>query len=364
MAKPLELYRTAEAVRAGHPDKLCDWIADALLDRCRRLNPDGKYAFEVMGTGYHFIVGGEATGGTDAISTDQIEAIIAGRLISLGYPARGIVVENLIQPQSEEIRGKVDAEKENAGAGDMGIVYGYAEAGSYSLLPPCYALATRFMHDIDLKAEGWGIGVNADGKCMVSTFGGSLAEVQMALQADAEADPEEIRGKVIEEIIAPACEEMGYSYEKYRFDLDCKGFTLGGTWADTGLTGRKIQNDAYGTCASNGGGAFSGKDMTKVDRSGAYYNRWLAKKLIEEVPGLERAQVCSTWVLGSPTPLSVTVDQYGAKEKSEEISRVVAKYSMDLPHIIDRFTPVSFADFANYGAFTPWHDQKAPWEEA
>ena len=354
--KPLPIFRSSEAVRRGHPDKLCDYLADSLLDKTPR---GTKCAFEVMATGNTVVVGGEM-GETDPklFSGSTIESA-AFRAFA---PACAHVV-NIVQAQSEEIAGKVDAMKNNPAAGDMGLTYGYAEAGTYSLLPPSYEMATRFMHDIDANYRSWDLGVLADGKCIVSSRGGSLCRVVMALQAEKGADPEAIKRRVELDVINPACQEMGYDYTDYQFILDCEGFVKGGIEADTGLTGRKIQNDSYGTLALNGGGSFSGKDMTKVDRSGAYYARFLARKIIQRVAKVDRCEVALDWQLGGYSPHSIVINTFGSGADKEAWD-AIGEEIMFLPEIISRFTPKSFADYSNYGHFTHMPDRPLqPWEQ-
>lgn len=357
------IIQSAEAVRAGHPDKICDFLADEVLDRYIELDPDSRVAVEVMGTGNQFIFGGEVCSRGQVTDT-ELQNMVKNIMEHFDYPPDDICVTNLIQPQSVEINGKVG----NFGisAGDMGITYGYAENDTDSMLPPCYEIATNLMYVLDRDYKNWDLGILADGKCIVTTYGNQIMKIVMAVQAEADADKSEIYRFIEQEVIDPIVQHGGYTYAKdYRFVLDCDNFTIGGTIADTGLTGRKIQNDTYGTNALNGGGSFSGKDMTKVDRSGAYYARWLALRLCTE--GIcKRCQIMLNWQLGQPTFTDIVVNDFNTcKDKDAMVKALERDGGMSLTDIIKTFSPSSFSQITNYGHFTDCHegDPSMPWEE-
>ena len=277
---------TAESVRAGHPDKFCDQVADAILDAHLRLDPNARVAVEVFATAGKIVVGGEIT------SKAEVDGrrIVAGVINRISYtmsdlcgdPHELLELEVCLHEQSKDISAAVG--KTELGAGDQGIMVGYATNETEEYLPLPVVLAHRICKRLDeLKPENPWMG--ADGKAQVTVayendVPVAVTAVVVSLQHDAEMDRKGIRRFVGKEVLGKVLPRELLK-EDTRILINPSGkFALGGPAADTGLTGRKLAVDQYGPVAHIGGGALSGKDPTKVDRSGAYAARWVAKNIV------------------------------------------------------------------------------------
>ena len=283
---------TAESVRAGHPDKFCDQVADAILDAHLRQDPNARVAVEVFATAGKIVVGGEITSKAK-VSYDKI---VAGVINRIGYTmsdlcgdSHGLLeLEVCLHEQSPDISAAVgksmlDAGK-TLGAGDQGIMVGYATNETEEYLPLPVVLAHRICKRLDeLKPQTTWLG--ADGKAQVTVayendVPVAVTAVVVSLQHDAEIDHKSIRRFIGKEVLGKVLPRELLK-EDTRILINPSGkFVLGGPVADTGLTGRKLAVDQYGPVAHIGGGALSGKDPTKVDRSGAYAARWVAKNIV------------------------------------------------------------------------------------
>ena len=283
---------TAESVRAGHPDKFCDQVADAILDAHLRQDPNARVAVEVFATAGKIIVGGEVT----SKATVSYDKIVAGVINRIGYTmsdlcgdSHGLLeLEVCFHEQSPDISAAVDKTElgagETLGAGDQGIMVGYATNETEEYLPLPVVLAHRICKRLDeLKPENPWMG--ADGKAQVTVayendVPVAVTAVVVSLQHNAEIDHKGIRRFIGKEVLGKVLPRELLK-EDTRILINPSGkFALGGPAADTGLTGRKLAVDQYGPVAHIGGGALSGKDPTKVDRSGAYAARWVAKNLV------------------------------------------------------------------------------------
>ena len=277
---------TAESVRAGHPDKFCDQVADAILDAHLRQDPNARVAVEVFATAGKIVVGGEVTSKAEV----DCSRIVADTIDRIGYamgdlcedPYDQMELEIRIHDQSPDISAAVGAA--NLGAGDQGIVVGYATNETDEYLPLPVVLAHRICKRLDeLKPENPWMG--ADGKAQVTVayendVPVAVTAVVVSLQHNAEIDHKGIRRFIGKEVLGKVLPRELLK-EDTRILINPSGkFALGGPAADTGLTGRKLAVDQYGPVAHIGGGALSGKDPTKVDRSGAYAARWVAKNLV------------------------------------------------------------------------------------
>ena len=353
---------TAESVTEGHPDKLCDTIADAVLDACLLGDPDSRVACEVLATAGKITVAGEIT----TKSMPDIPHIVCKTIRQIGYSGN-YEVEVDIHDQSPDIAGAVNGENEIT-AGDQGIVYGYACRETPQLLPLPVVLAHRITLGLTEARRNhlleW---LKPDGKAQVSVEYEDdkpvrVSTVVVSTQHEPEVSQKELREAVYPLILVPA---LG----KY-LDLNTEvlinpsgSFVLGGFEADTGLTGRKLMVDTYGGIVPHGGGALSGKDCTKVDRSGAYMARYLAKNIV--AAGLaEKCTVSMAYAIGKAEPLYVQVDTHGTGVYPDAVLEEAVKLIFDLTptgmaNTLQLMEPI-YQKYCNYGHFT---HQSAPWEQ-
>ena len=284
--------KTCESVTEGHPDKVCDQIADAILDAYLQRDPSSRVAVETFGSHGALMIGGEVT------STEEIDlAAIAKRVYrDIGYDDEIEVFTN-IEEQSPDIARGVDT----GGAGDQGIMYGYATSETPEYLPRPVVLAHKLAWGLtDLRRNhqefSW---LRPDGKTQVTMVGPNVTAVVVSAQHSPDITIEEIRRLVLERLIAPIIGDLGNA----AVHINPTGsFVSGGFMADTGLTGRKIMVDTYGGLMPHGGGAFSGKDPSKVDRSAAYMARYAAKNIVAN--GLAKNCLVSVaYAIGKESPV-------------------------------------------------------------
>ena len=300
---------TAESVTSGHPDKLADLIADSILDECLRQDENSHVACEVMLAHNKCFLGGEIT--TKA-KVDYIQ--IAKEVISeVGYDAEAIEYESRIHEQSSDINGAVS--KDEQGAGDQGIVYGYAIKETSNYMPLPITLANRLIRRLEeCRKKKYIHGLLPDGKSQVSLeyFDDDqvdIVSVVVSAQHTEDNDIEELRKEIKTLVIDYVFDD--YDLTNAEIHINPSGrFVIGGFVADTGLTGRKIIVDTYGGRAHHGGGAFSGKDASKVDRSGAYFARYIAKNIIAANLA-DECEVTLSYAIGVPLPTSVDVNTFG-----------------------------------------------------
>ena len=354
---------TAESVTEGHPDKLCDTIADAVVDACLEHDPTAHVACEVMATAGKIIVAGEIT----AARLPDIPAVICRAVREAGYGGSDYEVEVITHEQSPDIAGAVNNGAET-GAGDQGIVYGYACDETPELLPLPVVLAHKLTRLLTQARKLHTIpSLKPDGKAQVSVeyqFGvpKRVSAVVVSCQHEDGVELAELRHAVMRHIIQPAFQDFPLDAETEILINPSGRFVEGGFEADTGLTGRKLMVDTYGGLAPHGGGALSGKDGTKVDRSGAYMARYIAKNIV--AAGLaERCTVSLAYAIGKAKPVMVEVDAHGTGKYSdtalEQAIRTVCKLTPN--GMIDTLgldKPI-FRKFCNYGHFT---HADAPWE--
>ena len=311
-------FYSAESVTAGHPDKLCDQIADTVLDGCLALDRNARVACEVLATQGHIILAGEIS---TAVMPD-LGKLTREALENAGYNPKDFEIKSLIHPQSPDIEAAVndplDAESDpNAiGAGDQCVVVGYATDETPEMLPLPVVLAHRLTSRLTwacINDEQKRLG--PDGKAMAvveyeDDIPVKVAKIVLSFQHAPEVDPTDLTELIWQNVILSALKGMPYD-DSLELILNPGGhFVLGGPDADTGLTGRKLAVDAYGPFVPTGGGAFSGKDPTKLDRSGAYMARCVAKNIVAS--GIaRRCQVTLTYAIGMAKPLAVEVDTFG-----------------------------------------------------
>lgn len=311
-------FYSAESVTAGHPDKLCDQIADTILDACLTHDRNSRVACEVMATQGHIILAGEIS----TAAMPDVGALTREALRNAGYDPKGYEIQTLIHRQSPDIEAAVndplDAESDpNAiGAGDQCVVVGYATDETPEMLPLPVVLAHRLTSCLTLaRLTGAVPGLGPDGKAMAvveyeDDIPVKVAKIVLSFQHAPEVNAAGLAELVWQEVVLPALKGLPYD-DSLQVILNPGGhFVLGGPDADTGLTGRKLAVDAYGPFVPTGGGAFSGKDPTKLDRSGAYMARCVAKNIVAS--GIaQRCQVTLTYAIGMAKPLAVEVDTFG-----------------------------------------------------
>lgn len=353
---------TAESVTEGHPDKLCDTIADAVLNACLLGDPDSRVACEVLATAGKITVAGEIT----TKSMPDIPHIVCKTVRQIGYSGN-YEVEVDVHDQSPDIADAVNGENEIT-AGDQGIVYGYACRETPQLLPLPVVLAHRITMGLTEARHNhlleW---LRPDGKAQVSVEYEDgkpmrVKTVVVSAQHEPEASQKELREAVYQLILVPALGK--YLDQNTGVLINPSGsFVLGGFEADTGLTGRKLMVDTYGGIVPHGGGALSGKDCTKVDRSGAYMARYLAKNIV--AAGLaEKCTVSMAYAIGKAEPLYVQADTHGTSVYPDAVLAEAVKLIFDLTptgmaNTLQLMEPI-YQKYCNYGHFT---HQSAPWEQ-
>ena len=330
---------TSESVSEGHPDKVCDRISDAVLDAFLTEHSEARVACETFATTDRVVVGGEVRGPEGVLS--RIEDIVRACVRDIGYAQKGfnwetLKVHNWIHGQSEHIAQGVDAaEGKEEGAGDQGIMFGYAVDETPELMPAPihYAHAVlRRLADVRKSGAESRLGPDAKSQVTLRYAGGVPVEVSSLVLSTQHLD-EDMTSADVREMVEPYIREVipeGWLTGKTVWHVNPTGkFCIGGPDGDAGLTGRKIIVDTYGGAAPHGGGAFSGKDPTKVDRSAAYAARYLAKNVV--AAGLAKRCVLQlSYAIGVARPLSIYVDTFGTGEVPEEaIEKAVAEV-MDL----------------------------------
>ena len=366
---------TSESVSEGHPDKLCDQISDAILDACLKGDPKSHVACECFVTTNLLVIGGEIT----TKSKVDYEKIARDIMISIGYdsPEKGIdghtcEIINRIKEQSPDINmGVVREKEEDQGAGDQGIMFGYACDETSNYMPLAIGIAHKLVrYASTLRKNGQFKGSRPDMKSQVTidyTSGKpEIATVLMSIQHDPDVNMEEFHNFIKKNIIDEVVKSYGFTSD-YQVLINPTGrFVIGGPEGDTGLTGRKIIVDTYGGVGKHGGGAFSGKDPSKVDRSAAYAARYVAKNLC--AAGVSpKVEVQLSYAIGKADPLSISVDTFGlSKYDQNKILEVVRKVFDLRPNaIIKKFSltepPFKYVDLASYGHFGR-PDVDCPWE--
>jgi S-adenosylmethionine synthetase len=372
---------TSESVSEGHPDKVADRISDAVLDAYLRKDAHARVACETLVTANYACVAGEV-GSTAHIPAHDIEAIVRATIRDLGFNGEddrfgpeSVEVDVRLHQQSREIAEAVVRDTDEAqGAGDQGMMFGYASAETTALMPApitwAHAITRRLA---ELRRSGEIAWLRPDSKSQVSVrYEDSrpveVVRVVVSTQHTPDVDLARIREVVVEEVV-PSVIEAAYLPAGWKDDAlvnPSGSFISGGPAADTGLTGRKIIVDTYGGAARHGGGAFSGKDPSKVDRSAAYAARWVAKNVV--AAGLAaRCEIELAYAIGVAEPVAILVDACGTGTSEVEIESWI-RQNFDLtPHGIirqlDLRRPIYEATAA-YGHFGREPDQEGafPWE--
>ena len=368
---------TSESVSEGHPDKVCDKIADSILDECLRLDPQAHVACEVFATTEYIVIGGEIT----VNGHIDYEGIARNVLHEIGYvsPEVGIGADTCeivvkVKEQSPDINMGIERQNElEMGAGDQGIMFGYATNESAGYMPLPISIAHKLVRTATiLRKNGEFKHARPDMKSQVTidytdSKNPKIDNILMSIQHDEETNLNDFKKYVHENIMVPVAESFGMNID-FSYLVNPTGrFCIGGPKGDTGLTGRKLIVDTYGGSARHGGGAFSGKDPSKVDRSASYYARYIAKNLVA-AGAADRLEVQLSYAIGVAKPLSVGINTYGTKPYPDElILEAVDKFFDARPGaIIDAFSlrkpSFKYADTTNYGAFGR-PDLSLPWEK-
>ncbi|WP_424526703.1 methionine adenosyltransferase [Spiroplasma endosymbiont of Glossina fuscipes fuscipes] len=361
---------TSESVSEGHPDKICDQISDAVLDACLQEDPFSRVACECFVTTNRVIIGGEITTKANV----DYAAVARKVLKEIGYNNAewGIdweicEIEVLIKTQSPDISQGVD----NFGAGDQGIMFGYATNESDNYMPLAISLAHALVKRASiLRKEGIFQGARPDMKSQVTldltnSKNIFIDTILMSFQHDEDIDVKKFKEFIITEIMEPVVKEFKMNLD-FKVLINPTGrFVIGGPKGDAGLTGRKIIVDTYGGYARHGGGAFSGKDGTKVDRSAAYMARYVAKNIV--AAGLtERCEIQLSYAIGVAEPISIFVETFGTNLVSNDVILTAIKENFDFqPQAmitkLELQKPI-YQQTAAYGHFGRYHSE-IPWEK-
>ena len=336
-------YFSSESVTEGHPDKICDSISDCILDACLSSDPNAKVACETVAKSNMILIAGEIT----TTANFNEEQIVRDRLREIGYndEKKGINYESCdvikkITKQSPDISQAVSENKkdEDIGAGDQGLMFGYATNETEEYIPFSFLMATKLANKLtDVRKNKILPWLRPDGKTEVTVeyekkITGEVIPIRIeniliSAQHDPDIQNEEIKNKIIENVINTVIPKDKIDNNTKILINPSGKFIIGGPEGDCGLTGRKIIVDTYGDWGGHGGGAFSGKDCSKVDRSGAYMARWIAKSLVAEKL-CKRCLVQLSYSIGISEPLSVYVDSYGTVidgKSDEKLSEIVVK---------------------------------------
>jgi len=341
---PDTLLFTSESVNEGHPDKLCDQVSDAILDACLKQDPNSKVACETCAKTNMVMIFGEIT----TKAKVNYEQVVRDQLAKIGYDdkAKGLDYKTCniivaIEAQSPDIAQGVhiDRKIEEQGAGDQGHMFGYATDETKELMPLTHLLATQLGARLtEVRKKGILKWVRPDGKTQVTVEykkeGGHVIPIRVhtiviSTQHDESVTLQKIKEDLMEHVIKPVVPAK-YLTPDTIYHLNPSGrFVIGGPHGDAGLTGRKIIIDTYGGWGAHGGGDFSGKDPSKVDRSAAYAARWIAKSLVAASLA-KRVLVQISYAIGVAEPLSLFVDSYGTGSRSDRELVAIVKRSFDL----------------------------------
>ena len=333
MAKQDYIF-TSESVSEGHPDKVCDIISDSVLDLYLSKFPESRVACETLVTTNTVVIAGEVRG--PEIKSDEIEKLIRNRVKDIGYEQEGFHWKNLkftnyLHSQSQDIAVGVDSSgNKDEGAGDQGIMFGFACTETKDLMPAPISYSHKVLQLMsEARKSGKEKLLRPDSKSQFSVIyekgkPKGISSIVVSTQHDESVDQEKVK-----EIVRPYVLSVipkGWMCDENNFYVNPTGrFVIGGPDGDTGLTGRKIIVDTYGGAAPHGGGAFSGKDPTKVDRSAAYVARYLAKNIVAAGVS-EKCLIQLSYAIGVSQPLSIYIDVFdGEDKKSKKIQEIISK---------------------------------------
>lgn len=373
----MKQFYTAEAVTEGHPDKLCDQIADAILDDCLKNDENSRVACEVLATKGNIIVAGEITSKHEPDVFEAIQKVLE----ETGYSSTGIEMDTFVHRQSPDIAGAVANSREQReglsenrmelfqGAGDQGIMIGYACNETPQLMPMPVVLANRIVRELSACRRSEYIkGILSDGKAQVTVEYEDgkpvrVDSVVVSCQHTEEKSLRKLETEIRNKVLHPALRLLPPDDNTTIYINPSGRFVCGGLDADTGLTGRKLMVDAYGSIVPHGGGAFSGKDCSKVDRSAAYMARYIAKNIVAAKLA-DRCQVSLAYAIGVAQPVMVQVDTFGTGKVCADdclAKAVPIVFGLTPQQIVDnlRLTRPIFKQTAAFGHFGR---KEFPWE--
>lgn len=363
---------TSESVSEGHPDKLCDQISDAILDECLKQDKYSRVACECFTTTNLLVIGGEITTNANV----DYEAVARDVMRKIGYTAEDLGIDAdtceikvVLDTQSSDIA--LGTNVEVGGAGDQGIMFGYATNETENYMPLPISMAHELVrYASELRHNGTFKHARPDMKSQVTIDytdekNPKVDTILMSIQHDPDFNEAEFKSFIKEHIMKEVVRKH-HMNEDYKVFINPTGrFVIGGPHGDTGLTGRKIIVDTYGGMARHGGGAFSGKDPSKVDRSAAYMSRYMAKNIV--AAGLcDRIEIQLSYAIGVKEPTSVHVETYGTNKVSDDVILEAIKKEFDLTpqgiiNTLDLLNPI-YGPTAAYGHFGR-SDVQFPWEQ-
>lgn len=363
---------TSESVCAGHPDKICDQISDAIVDEAYRISDDKKkvrVAVETLVTTDKVVMAGEVT----CDKNIDYEGIARNKIKELGYvdPSYGFCdqadIQVFIHRQSPDIAQGVDTD----GAGDQGMMFGYACNDTEELMPLPITLSHRMAEKIDVVREKKIFNyLKPDGKVEVTilyenNLPKAVERLVLAVPHEEKIEKDKLVHDLYLQVVSPVLEKYHFSFPEEEMVVNGTGkWNLGGPAADTGVTGRKIIVDTYGGIARHGGGCFSGKDLTKVDRSGAYMCRYVAKNLVAK--GLaKKLEIRVAYVIGQPKPIDIGFETFGTEQVNLKIigKEIKNNFDFSVRNILDSLNlqrPIPYQKTARYGHFG---HKEYPWEK-
>ena len=366
---------SSESVTEGHPDKVADYISDAILDAVLEKDPEARVACETAVTTDYALLFGEIT----STANIDFDRVVRGAIHDIGYNkkeygynAEDVIIDVRIKPQSPDIALGVDkTEHKEQGAGDQGLMFGYASNETITLMPLPVYLAHRLSERLSYVRKNNIIsGLRPDGKTQVTVAYNeknqpvAIHTVVLSTQHDESWDQVSLKAAVMEHVIEPVL--RGYDTTETIYQINPTGrFVIGGPHGDAGLTGRKIIVDTYGGYARHGGGAFSGKDASKVDRSAAYMARYIAKNIVKS--GIaDQCEIQIAYAIGLAEPVSVSIDTFGTERVDLSDIYDVVKSNFDLRpasiiKTLDLKRPI-FKKTVNYGHFGR-EDEDFTWEK-
>ena len=364
---------TSESVSEGHPDKIADQISDAVLDEILKQDPKARVACETYVKTGMALVGGEIT--TSAWVdienlTRQVICDIGYKHSEMGFDGNSCAVLNAIGKQSSDINQGVDRENPlDQGAGDQGIMFGYATNETEVLMPAAITYAHRLMEkQAEVRKSGKLAWLRPDAKSQVTLKYEDnkivgVDAVVLSTQHSEEVSQKEIYEGVMEEIIKPILPSEWLSQQTKYFINPTGRFVIGGPMGDCGLTGRKIIVDTYGGAARHGGGAFSGKDPSKVDRSAAYAARYVAKNIV--AAGLaDRCEIQLSYAIGVAEPTSIMVETFGTGKVSNEVLVKLVREFFDLrPYGLIKMLNLIQPIYRQTAAYGHFGREQFPWEK-
>jgi len=362
---------TSESVGEGHPDKICDQISDVILDAYLKKDKESKVAIECFVKGDLFLIGGEITSKADV----NIEEIVREKIKELGYDNEKYgfnfktckIILNITRQSPDIAQGVAPKKDKEQGAGDQGIMFGYATNETKEYMPLSIILSHKLMRKLsELRRNNEIEFIGSDAKSQVSVEYADgkpsrIKAIVLSVHHNETKNLEELRKELIEKVIAPVCGNL-IDKETKIYINPAGRFVIGGPAADAGLTGRKIIVDTYGGYARHGGGCFSGKDPSKVDRSAAYAARYIAKNIVAS--GIaDKCEIQLSYAIGIAKPISIYVDCFGTnKISNNKIEQLIKKYFPIKPADIIKKLDLKKPIYSKTAVFGHFGREEFSWE--